>query len=48
MTKVLKSSLLWQVFGGFVLGTVGILTFQPSEATRTLTSQVAAITRITG
>lgn len=48
MTKVLKSSLLWQVFGGFVLGTLGILAFQPSEATRALTSQVSAFTRITG
>lgn len=48
MSKVLKSSLLWQVFGGFVLGTVGILAFQPSEATRTLTSQVAAMASFTG
>lgn len=48
MTKVLKSSLLWQVLGGFVLGTLGIIAFQPAEATRTLTSQVAAISPFNG
>ena len=41
MTRMLKSSLLWQVFGGFVLGTLGILAFQPPEATRTLTRQLS-------
>ncbi len=48
MTSILKSSLLWQVFGGFVLGTLGILAFQPAEATRTLTSQISAIASFAG
>ncbi len=48
MTKVLKSSLLWQVLGGFVLGTLGIIAFQPAEATRTLTSHVSAISPFHG
>lgn len=48
MTKVLKSSLLWQVLGGFVVGTLGIIAFQPAEATRALTSHVSAISPFNG
>jgi hypothetical protein len=43
MLKILKSSLLWQVSGGFVLGTLGILAFQSADAARMLTSNVSAI-----
>lgn len=48
MLKILKSSLLWQISGGFVLGTLGILAFQPAEATRTFTSNVSAIAPFIG
>lgn len=30
MTRLLKSSFLWQFAGGFVLGAVGLLTLVPS------------------
>ncbi len=33
MIKILKSSLLWQLTGGFVIGTVGMLALQPAAAT---------------
>jgi len=48
MVKFFKSSLLWQISAGFVLGTIGIVAFQPAEATRTLTSQVSIIAPFIG
>ncbi len=48
MTKFVKSSLLWQFVGGFVLGTVGIVAFQPADATRTLTQHVAEVAPFIG
>ncbi|WP_374146553.1 hypothetical protein [Sphingomonas sp. 28-63-12] len=48
MVKLLKSSLLAQLGTGFALGMLGILAFQPAEATRTLASQVVAITPFIG
>ncbi|MBY0304722.1 MAG: hypothetical protein K2W86_06180 [Sphingomonas sp.] len=48
MVKFLKSSLLAQLGSGFVLGLVGIIAFQPAQATRTLASQVASIAPLIG
>ncbi len=48
MTKFLKSSLLWQVVSGFALGTIGIVAFQPADATRTLAGHVAAVAPFIG
>lgn len=39
--RLLKNSFVWQFAGGFLLGAVGLVTFQPAEATRTLTSHFA-------
>ena len=41
MRKLLQSSFLWQVAGGFVLGTVGMVALQPADATHTLASRFA-------
>ena len=30
MTRILKSSFLWQFAGGFMLGAVGLLTLNPA------------------
>lgn len=32
LIKIFKSSLLWQLTGGFVIGSVGMLTLQPATA----------------
>lgn len=32
MTRLLKSSFVWQFAGGFVLGAVGLLTLHPAHA----------------
>lgn len=37
MRTILKSGFLWQFVGGFALGAIGLVTLQPSEATRNLT-----------
>jgi hypothetical protein len=38
----LKNSFIWQFTGGFVLGAVGLLAFQPAEATRTFASHFSS------
>lgn len=48
MVKLLKSSLLSQLAIGFVIGMVGILAFQPAEATHVLLTQVSAIAPFIG
>ncbi len=40
MVKRLKSSVLWQFAGGFVLGTVGLVALQPADATREMVSHI--------
>lgn len=37
-----KNSFFQQFAGGFVLGAVGLLAFQPAEATRALTDRFVA------
>ncbi|MBX9815770.1 MAG: hypothetical protein K2X76_13805 [Sphingomonas sp.] len=32
MIKLLKSALLWQITAGFALGTIGMVAFQPADA----------------
>ena len=34
LRNLIKSSFLWQFTGGFVLGALGLLAFQPAEATQ--------------
>ncbi|MFA5988166.1 MAG: hypothetical protein WC803_00990 [Sphingomonas sp.] len=43
MLKLLSSSLLWQLLGGFALGLVGIVAMQPAEATHQLVDRVASL-----
>ena len=43
MLQLLKSELLWQLVGGFALGTVAVLTFGPSDATHNLVHFVGSI-----
>lgn len=45
MIRILKSRLLWQLAGGFVIGSVGMLSLQPATATdldRTTPTTIAA------
>ncbi|WP_188447386.1 hypothetical protein [Sphingomonas psychrolutea] len=43
MRSVLKSGFLWQFFGGFALGAIALVTFQPADSARaSATSPVAA------
>lgn len=32
MTRLIKSSFLWQFAGGFVIGAVGLFALQPAQA----------------
>lgn len=48
MVKLFKSAMLWQMVGGFVLGTAGILSVQPAEATTMLVQHIAAIAPFIG
>ena len=43
MAKILKSAMLWQMLGGFVLGTAGILSAQPADATHMLAQHLSAL-----
>jgi hypothetical protein len=40
--RILKHSFIWQFTGGFMLGAVGLLAFQPAEATRTFASHFSS------
>jgi hypothetical protein len=35
-----KNSFIWQFAGGFLIGAVGLIAFQPVEATRSLANRV--------
>jgi len=41
MRAFLKAGFFWQFAGGFVLGAVALLVFQPANATRTLANNLA-------
>ena len=36
MWQFLKSDLLWQLVGGFAIGTIGMVVFGPADTTHTL------------
>lgn len=40
MIKRLKSSLVWQFSGGFVIGAIGLLVLQPADATRAMVHHI--------
>ncbi len=48
MWQFLKSELLWQLLGGFAVGTVGMLVFSPSGAAHTLLHHISAALGVTG
>lgn len=48
MLKFFKSSMLWQMVGGFVLGTAGIVSTQSAEATSMLAQHIATIAPFIG
>ncbi|MDP1028076.1 hypothetical protein Q5H91_12705 [Sphingomonas sp. KR1UV-12] len=39
MLNIIKSSVVWQFAGGFVLGAIGLVALQPADATRELVSR---------
>ena len=39
--RAFKSSFVWQFAGGFVLGALGLVAFQPAEQTHELVSRIA-------
>ena len=41
MRGFMKAGFFWQFAGGFALGAVALLVFQPADATRTLESHLA-------
>lgn len=41
-----KTSFFWQFAGGFVIGTVGLLAFQPASATRAFASHFVAAEQV--
>ena len=43
----LKSGFLWPFIGGFLLGAVGLVSLQPSDATRTLATNLATAAHLT-
>lgn len=43
MVRVMKSALLWQLVGGFVLGLTGIVAFGPADASQTLVDRAASV-----
>lgn len=45
MVTLMKSSLLWQFAGGFVLGAVGLAVLHPSEAHATVIAPIAQVAR---
>ena len=38
MRSFIRSSVVWQFAGGFVLGAIGLVALQPADATRELVS----------
>lgn len=42
MVKIFKSALLWQIAGGFALGTAGMVAFQPADAANIAQHLIAA------
>ncbi len=48
MLQFLKSELFWQLLGGFVVGTVGMLVFSPSGAAHSLFHHIGAALGVTG
>lgn len=42
MRTILKSSFFWEVAGGFVLGTLGVLALQPANAAFAARTPVSA------
>ncbi len=40
MVKRLKSSIVWQFAGGFVIGTIDLLVLQPADATRAMVHRI--------
>lgn len=45
MRSVLRSGFLWQLFGGFVLGTLALVTFHPTESAHTTADSPIAAQR---
>jgi hypothetical protein len=43
MLQLLKSELLWQLVGGFALGTIAVLAFGSSDTTHNLVHYVGTI-----
>ncbi len=43
MSNFIKSSVVWQFAGGFVLGAIGLVVLQPADATRELVSRFVPI-----
>ncbi|MFS0773310.1 hypothetical protein [Sphingomonas sp. 1P08PE] len=41
MLHIIKSSVVWQFAGGFVLGAIGLVALQPADATREMVSRFA-------
>ena len=46
MTRLLKSSFVWQFAGGFVLGAVGLLALHPADRDMQPTTPTAAHTSL--
>ncbi|MBX9883231.1 MAG: hypothetical protein K2X73_14820 [Sphingomonas sp.] len=42
MVKLIKSALLWQVTAGFALGTIGMVAWQPADASNIAARLIAA------
>ena len=42
-----KSGFLWPFIGGFVLGAVGLVTFEPAAVTKTLATNLATAAHLT-
>ena len=47
MRAFLKAGFFWQFAGGFVLGAVVLLMFEPAAATRTLENNLATAAHLT-
>jgi hypothetical protein len=46
MRSFVKAGFFWQFAGGFALGAVALLVFQPASATRTLATNIATATHL--
>lgn len=46
MRSILKSGLVWQFAGGFLIGAVGLFTLQPGDQTRTMADQSTAAAHV--